>query len=63
MDNVVVLPELKSTKSMMLAYAHMAGIDMTMMDSKHKAHAAFSTSGIAPQTVSQLIDDSFGFLV
>jgi hypothetical protein len=50
-DNTDVLTDLSSTKDMMLAYAHMAGIDMTILDTEQLTLAASSTLDMVHKTV------------
>jgi hypothetical protein len=62
-DNVDVLSDMTSAKTMMLTYAHMAGIDMTVLDTEQLTLAASNTLDMVHKTVSSVIDNSFSFLV
>jgi hypothetical protein len=62
-DNVDVLSDMTSAKTMMLSYAHMAGIDMTVLDTEQLTLAASNTLDMVHKTVSRVIDISFSFLV
>jgi hypothetical protein len=62
-DNIDVLSDLSSAKNMMLAYAQMTGIDMTILDAEQLAHAATNTLDMVHKTVTSVIDNSFSFLV
>jgi hypothetical protein len=62
-DNIDVLSDMSSAKNMMLAYAQMTGIDMTILDAEQLAHAATNTLDMVHKTVTSVIDNSFSFLV
>ena len=52
-----------AAKTMMLSFAHMAGIDMTVLDTEQLALAASNTLDMVHKTISSVIDNGFGFLV
>lgn len=59
-DNI---DDMTSAKNMMLAYAQMTGIDMTILGAEQLAHAATNTLNMVYKTVTSVIDNSFSFLV
>lgn len=62
-ENVDILSDMTLAKTMMLSYAHMAGIDLTILDTEQLTHVATSTLAMVHQAVSQVINNSFMFLV